>query len=190
MSRGDISRLVLTGFMGAGKTTVGRLLAPRMGWAFLDLDQHIEATAGAAARILIDTLGEASFRELESGALASALKRSETVVAVGGAAIDLAANQLLLAASPATLVVFLDAPFETLIGRCLIQEQQGGATYRPLLHKTGLARARFSARRSLYAAHAHLTMDAAEHSPGEIALRICDALKQLKAACHLSGGPA
>lgn len=174
--RHGFARLLLTGFMGAGKSTVGRLLEPRMKWAFLDLDEHIEASAGATAKTLFVTLGEAAFRQLESDALASSLERSETIIAVGGAAIDMERNQLLLLNSPHSLVVFLDAPFETLIERCLLQERGGDATYRPLLHRTDIALARYSVRRSLYSAHAHLTINVAEQAPDEVALRICDAI--------------
>lgn len=174
--RHGFSRLLLTGFMGAGKSTVGRLLAPRMNWAFLDLDESIEASAGATAETLFVTLGEATFRQLESDALASSLQRSETIIAVGGAAIDMERNQLLLLNNPHSLRVFLDAPFETLLERCLLQERRGSATYRPLLHRTDVALARYSVRRSLYGAHAHLTINVAEEAPGDIALRICDAV--------------
>jgi shikimate kinase len=172
--RHSFSRVLLTGFMGAGKSTVGRLLAPRMNWGFLDLDEHIEATAGATAQSLFATLGEAAFRQLESDTLASSLDRSETIIAVGGAAIDMERNQLLLRNCHDGLVVFLDAPFETLIERCLLQERSGDATYRPLLHRTDVARARYAARRSLYSAHAHLTIDVAEQAPDYVARRICD----------------
>lgn len=62
----EVRRIVLTGFMGAGKSTVGRLLADRTGWELLDLDTHIETTTGKNARELFDVLGESGFRQLES----------------------------------------------------------------------------------------------------------------------------
>ena len=68
-----LRRLVLTGFMGAGKSTVGRLLASRLDWSFLDLDAHLEARTGATIPQLFERHGEAHFRRLESSALASAL---------------------------------------------------------------------------------------------------------------------
>lgn len=180
----EISRLVLTGFMGAGKSTVGQLLAPQMDWPFLDLDRQIEASTGATAQTLFETLGEAAFRQLESDALAASLERSETIVAVGGAVIDMGRNQLLLRKSPDSLIVFLDGPFEVLIDRCLRQECRGYTTYRPLLHRTDIARARYAARRSLYSAHAHLTIDVAEQAPDDVALRICDAMGRLRGRRH------
>ena len=170
-------RVVLTGFMGAGKSTVGPLMARKLDWDFLDVDQQLEISAGMPARELFAALGEAAFRELESDLLYYCLTRSKAIIAPGGAAIDMPRNQQALAKSLATLVVFLDAPFTTLIDRCLLEERSGGATYRPLLHKTELALERFSLRRSLYSAYAHLTVDVAERSPEEVVLLIGQALE-------------
>ncbi len=167
--RDEILRIVLTGFMGAGKSTVGVLLAERTGWDFLDLDTHIETTTKRRARALFDALGETGFRRLESDLWASALQRSQAIIAPGGAVIDKAENQSILAASVGSFVVFLDAPFQTLIDRCLQQEEQEGATYRPLLHKTEVARARYMERRELYAKHAHRVVDVANRSPELVA---------------------
>jgi shikimate kinase len=149
--------------MGAGKSTVGRLLARKMRWDFLDVDTYIEASAGATAEQLFAKLGNIAFRNLESDAFACSLQRSQTVIAVGGAAIDMPTNQTLLATSADSLVVFLDAPFASLIERCVLQERNGGATYRPLLHQTELARAR-------------LTVDVSERTPDQVALLIRDAI--------------
>ena len=169
-------RIVLTGFMGAGKSTVGPMLAAKLGWVFLDVDAEIEESAGTSARALYAALGETAFRELECDTLAACLKRPNAIVAPGGAAIDRARNREALANSPDTLIVFLDAPFVTLIGRCLREEQSGGGTYRPLLHKTDVAQARYSARRELYAAQAHRIVDVAERSPEAIAMEILQAM--------------
>jgi shikimate kinase len=160
-----IQRIVLTGFMGAGKSTVGLLLAKRTGWDFLDLDTHLEATTKTSARALFDALGETGFRQMESDLWASALQRSRAIIAPGGAVIDKAANQKILADSTGSFIVFLDAPFQTLIDRCLQQEQQGGATYRPLLHKTEIARVRYEERRVLYANHALRVIDVGDRAP-------------------------
>ena len=66
-----LKRLVLTGFMGAGKSTTGRLLASRLSWNFLDLDTHLESRTGTTIPQLFRDHGEARFRRLESTALAS-----------------------------------------------------------------------------------------------------------------------
>jgi shikimate kinase len=165
----NIQRVVLTGFMGAGKSTVGKLLAPLTGWDFLDLDTHIEETSGATAQDLFAALGEAGFRRLESETFAAALRRSNVILAPGGAVIDRIENQQALAGSKHTLVVYLHAPFQTLIERCLQQERMGNATYRPLLHQTETANLRYQARKLLYSEHAQLIVDVAEKSPQEIA---------------------
>lgn len=158
--------------MGAGKSTVGRLFADLTGWDFLDLDLHIEATAGKNARELFDALGETGFRQLETNLWASVLESSRAIIAPGGAVIDKLDNQRILAGSADTFVVFLDAPFSVLIDRCLRQEQEEGATYRPLLHKTEIAQARYTERRVLYAKHAHQVIDVSDKAPDEIVREI------------------
>lgn len=176
----EIHRIVLTGFMGAGKSTVGLLLAEHTGWDFLDLDTHMETTTKRSARALFEALGETGFRQLESDLWASALRRSRAIIAPGGAVIDKAENQSILAESVGSFIVFLDAPFQTLIDRCLQQERQGGATYHPLLDKTEIARARYMERRVLYANHAQQVIDVANHSPKLIAQEIWRAVFELR----------
>lgn len=86
----QIPNIVLTGFMGTGKSTVGRLLARRLGFAFLDLDELIERETGMAIREIFSNYGEARFRELESEAikrLASGGLGDKLVVSTGGGAV-------------------------------------------------------------------------------------------------------
>lgn len=173
---GEIRRIVLTGFMGAGKTTVGRLLAERTQWDFLDLDIHIESTSGKSARELFAALGETGFRQLETGSFRSVLQRSQAIIAPGGAVIDKRENRDILAEIAGSFVIFLDAPFQVLIDRCLRQEQQESATYRPLLHKTEIARAWYMERRVLYANCAHRILDVADRAPEIIARDIGQAM--------------
>jgi shikimate kinase len=92
----DLQRVVLTGFMGAGKTSVGRILAQALGWSFLDLDAHLETRAGATIASLFEVHGEQHFRRLESAALANALARPATVLALGGGTPEELTNRLLL----------------------------------------------------------------------------------------------
>lgn len=169
------SRIVLTGFMGAGKSTVGHLLSRTMRWAFLDLDKCIEDSAGATARDIFAHRGESAFRKLETDALALAMEESKRVIALGGAAIDATENQLLLSNDRQALIVFLDAPFATLIERCLVQERIAMAPYRPLLHQPEIAHERFLVRRSLYQSHASLAVDVVNRSAEEVALFIWSA---------------
>jgi shikimate kinase len=79
-------RVVLVGFMGAGKSTVGPLVAARLGWAFLDMDPHIEARAGHTIAEIFRDRGEPAFRALERAVAEEVGRRSRLVVAAGGGA--------------------------------------------------------------------------------------------------------
>ena len=79
--------LVLVGFMGSGKSSVGRLVADARGVAFIDLDQRIEEMTGQTIEAIFEQQGEARFRNFESAALARALADGGSVVAVGGGAV-------------------------------------------------------------------------------------------------------
>lgn len=151
-----LRRLVLTGFMGAGKSTVGRLLAGRLGWDFLDLDAYIESRSGLPIPSIFAQHGERHFRKLESQALASALGRNNIVLALGGGAPETLTNRLLLEQTPATATIFLDATFSTLYDRCVLQAE---ATDRPNLADPVAAKSRFLARQPLYRRLAHHTID-------------------------------
>jgi shikimate kinase len=157
-----LRRLVLTGFMGAGKSTIGRLLAARLHWDFLDLDAHLEARASATIPQLFALHGEARFRRLESTALASALARTSTVLALGGGAPEELTNRLLLEQTPGTFTIFLDAPFPTLFDRCMLQD-----IARPVLADPSAAELRFAHRHPLYLRLAALTIDTTDLTPDQ-----------------------
>jgi shikimate kinase len=174
-------RLVLTGFMGAGKSTVGRLLAARLGWNFLDLDTHLEQRAGLSVPDIFALHGEPRFRRLESSALASALRTTSTVIALGGGTPESLTNRLLLEQTPATFTIFLDAPFPTLFDRCVLQglgdpATSGPATLRPVLADPDLALARFATRQPLYRRLAGLTLDTAGLTPLQTVDQLIDTL--------------
>ena len=84
MTERKCERVVLVGFMGAGKSTVGREVAAKLGWRFLDLDSEIETEAGAAISEIFDRFGESHFRRLESDVGQRALSLHHVVVATGG----------------------------------------------------------------------------------------------------------
>ena len=162
MPPAHLRRLVLTGFMGAGKTTVGRLLAERLRWDFLDLDASIESRAGLTVPAIFATHGEARFRQLESEALASALGRRNIVLALGGGAAETLTNRLLLEQTPGTFTIFLDAPFPTLFDRCMLQD-----IARPVLEDPAAAQLRFNKRHPLYRRLANLTIATSNQTPAE-----------------------
>ncbi len=154
-----LSRVVLTGFMGAGKSTVGRGLAAALGWKFLDLDDLIEELAGISIPEIFATLGELHLRRLESRALARALRLPHTVIALGGGAPETLTNRLLIEQTPNTVAIFLDAPFPTLFDRCMLQALNPSATARPNLADPVLAEARFRLRHPIYRRLARHTVD-------------------------------
>lgn len=168
-----LRRLVLTGFMGAGKSTIGRILAKRLDWAFLDLDTHLEQRTGATIPELFERYGEARFRRLESTALASALGQANTVLALGGGTPEGLTNRLLLEQTPATLTIFLDAPFPVLFDRCMMQ-----GIARPVLENPDAAQLRFAARHPLYLRLAHHTLDTTASTPEETVEALIAVLNQ------------
>ncbi|WP_213806877.1 shikimate kinase [Granulicella sp. dw_53] len=168
----SLERIVLTGFMGAGKSTVGRLLAARLGWTFLDLDAHLEQRTGSTIPDIFAVHGETRFRRLESSALASALTHRSTVIALGGGTPEGLTNRLLLEQTPGTFTIFLDAPFPTLFDRCVLQD-----IVRPVLADPDAAHARFAARHPLYVRLAGLSLETSNLTPQETVEALLKALK-------------
>jgi shikimate kinase len=107
--------LVLVGFMGSGKSSVGRELARRIGAEFADADAWIEKTAGRPIRDLFEQEGEPAFRELEKAALKEILSVKGRVVATGGGAFLDEGNRVLLKSYGP--VVYLEVNAETVLRR-------------------------------------------------------------------------
>lgn len=172
-------RLVFTGFMGAGKSTVGLQVAEALGWPFIDLDEEIVLAQGASIASLFDTLGEPAFRELESAALASALRRDNAVLALGGGALESQSNRALLSEDPATILVYLEAPLELLFSRCEQQSlSQAGAAHRPVLDDRTSATERFLRRKPFYQT-AGWRIDTSGRSASEVTAAILERWEQL-----------
>jgi shikimate kinase len=106
--------IYLVGFMGSGKSTVGRLLADRLGWEFIDLDREIEAEQGTPIADMFDRHGEEHFRRIETEAIRKRVRRVRTgrpaVMALGGGAFMREANYEMLEENGVT--VWLDCPLE------------------------------------------------------------------------------
>src|ERR1700686_4327216 len=107
--------IFLIGFMGAGKTTVGGVLAQQLGYDFLDLDELIAVRAGKPVQQIFAELGEAEFRRLECGAIRSCDRLSRTVVALGGGAYESRENRVSLRETGRT--VWLDCRLEICLRR-------------------------------------------------------------------------
>lgn len=165
-------RVVLTGFMGSGKSTVGRILADRLGWCFADLDEAVAAREAMSVPEIFAAKGEAAFRLAETEVLEGLLQSPQMVVALGGGAPETPALRLLLSGAPATAVIHLQAPFSVLYNRCLAQAQDPAAIPRPLLGERDAAEQRYARRLDLYTSVAHHVAAADAVSPDEIASQI------------------
>ncbi len=142
----------LCGFMGCGKSTVGKLLAKKLGKEFIDLDEYIEEREGMTIPEMFEQKGEAFFRERETAAL-SELPPSAGVVATGGGAL-LSEQNGTLARSLGT-VVFIDCSFSICYDRIKDDPHRpiaASSTEQQLLE-------RFEQRRPLYLAHSDITVD-------------------------------
>lgn len=129
-AHGGVQQVYLVGMMGAGKTTVGRMVASRMGWKYLDTDEEVERSTGQSVARIFESSGEAHFRSEESAVLRKAVLRDDpTVVAVAGGAVLDPQNRSLLqrARQGGAHVVWLRAQPHTLAARV------GSGSGRPLL---------------------------------------------------------
>ena len=141
--------VVLIGFMGAGKTTVGRALARRLRWKFIDLDDVIEHREKKSVAEIFASSGEAAFRRMESAALTALLQDrksgSDLALALGGGAFVQKQNRDVLSSAGA-ITVLLEAPVEELRRRC-----KGERKVRPLAQQDARFDKLFAARRADYA---------------------------------------
>jgi shikimate kinase len=151
--------IVLVGFMGAGKTTVGRILASRLGVPFLDSDLAVEERAGRPISQIFAEDGEPAFRQLEHEVIADLLAGADSVLALGGGAVQRDDTRDLLSGVP---VVYLRVPYAEAMRRV------GGDQGRPMLARPDVARLH-AERDPQYATAATVTVDAGTSLPEAIA---------------------
>jgi shikimate kinase len=172
-----VRNLYLVGFMGAGKSAVGRALARLTSRVFLDLDEAIEERMSMSIPEVFSARGEAEFRRIEHTELRATSERQNLVVATGGGAYSSADNRRLID-DCGGLSVFLDPPW-SVIERRLAGETVG----RPKWIDGDQARSLYDARLDDYrTATVHIPIDGDE-SPDEIAGRVERALSETETAC-------
>jgi shikimate kinase len=158
-----IRRIVLTGFMGSGKSTVGPLVAKKLGWRFIDADDVIVAEAGMPISAIFAHAGETAFREREHATTARLVHEDGLVLALGGGAIETDATRRLLLEGPGTLLVHLEVSLATTLERC-----RGSEGIRPVLADQANLAARYERRLPLYRM-AHVTIPADALPPRRLA---------------------
>ncbi|MGH8701208.1 MAG: shikimate kinase [Burkholderiales bacterium] len=177
--------IFLVGLMGAGKTSVGKLLAKRLGKAFYDCDHEVERATGVKIPVIFEIEGEAGFRAREARMLAELAVRSDIVLATGGGAVLSAENRKLLAGNG--VVVYLRAVVADLWQRTRHDRN------RPLL-KTGEPLAKleqlFAERDPLYRSIADIIVDTGSQSLASLTHRLEQQLiERQSAASERAGAP-
>lgn len=164
--------IILTGFMGTGKSTVGRLLAAQLNYSFRDLDSLIVEKAGQSINTIFADQGESHFRELESCELRAVLHEAAQVVSTGGGAVIRPENRDLMRKSG--VVVNLTASPETILRRLHSDEE------RPLLRDAkSLARIQqLLMDREAYYAEADIRIDTDGKNVEDVAREIRDFLER------------
>ncbi|HEY1353281.1 MAG TPA: 3-dehydroquinate synthase [Ktedonobacteraceae bacterium] len=170
-----MQRIILTGLSGAGKSTIGRLVATLLHWDFVDTDELLARRAGmATASQVLTTCGQQRFRLLESEALCEALSGERVVIATGGGIVTSAANRTLLHSQG--LTIYLRTGVETAWQR--IQEHlrtAGEAATRPLLATAPDGQARLSellAARCAWYEQAHVSLATDAATPAQVAHQV------------------
>jgi shikimate kinase len=159
----QVQRIVLTGFMGSGKSTVGPLVAARLGWRFVDADNVIEAETGMKIAEIFARQGEAFFRDLEHATIKRLATMDGLVLALGGGAIERAETRELLITGNGTLQVHLEVALETTLTRCAGTDDE-----RPVLADRANLEIRYARRLPLYR-EAHVSVAADALTPEAVA---------------------
>lgn len=159
----------LTGFMGTGKSEVGRILAERLSWRFRDSDQEIEKEAGRSIPEIFRDSGEGTFREIERGVLERLATGAGVVIATGGGAVLDPANRRVMRRTG--LVVCLTARPEVILAR--VGEGEGRPLLEAATDREGRVRELLAERADAYS-DADLTLETSELAPEDVAGRIAE----------------
>lgn len=163
-----MNNIILCGFMGSGKTVVGKELAKIMGCKFVDTDELIEQEQGVAIKAIFATHGEDYFRDLEFEMCKKVGEMKNCVVSTGGGALTFERN--VKAIKKGGKVVFLDASFPVICDRI------GDSTTRPLFQDKEKAKALYDERKSKYVAASDYVIDG-DMSARKTALEIAGIFK-------------
>lgn len=159
--------IFLVGFMGSGKSTIGRALADELGWSFCDLDEEIERREGTTIAEIFDTRGEPAFREIELAALREHVRAVERgqpqVIALGGGAFVSDENFELV--SNHGVPIWIDCPLPA------IERRVASQTHRPLARDLERLRELFEARRGAYA-RADYRIEVTDDDPHTVVAKI------------------
>lgn len=165
------TRIYLTGFMGSGKSTIGPLLADRLGYEFIDLDEAIERIAGKTVQSIFSSDGEVAFRRLEALKLRAVSRTARAVISLGGGAV--ASEDNLYFAKTNGMLIYLRVAHEALADRLresaderpLLQDAEG----RPLAGEQLIERVRdMMAQREQYYEQADVILDIETHGVEEV----------------------
>ena len=161
--------IYLVGFMGCGKTTVGRLLAADLGWHFIDIDDDIEAVAGATISEIFSNRGEEEFRQMEWEAILARVRLVErgnaSVVALGGGAYVPERTYRLIAANGVSIWLDCSLP--------VLQQRVAQEAHRPLARDPERFAELYRSRRAAYE-RADFRVDATSDDPQPILRQIVE----------------
>ncbi len=172
------SVLILVGMMGSGKSTIGQMLARRLGARFVDCDRLLEERSGVSIATIFELEGEAGFRKREAALIDELTQQDNLVLATGGGAVILDENRTHM--HERGLVIYLDASLEELLRRLK------GDRSRPLLQSPNMAQRvtdLLAARAPLYRQCAHLSFPSSASSPKQLTQRILAAPEVTRAFC-------
>ncbi|SFV58282.1 Shikimate kinase I [hydrothermal vent metagenome] len=147
--------VVLIGFMGSGKTSVGKILARKLYKDFVDVDTMIEAEENASVSEIFENKGEAYFRDLESKCIESLTQKKGQIIATGGGL------PIYSEISQKSLIVYIDADFDVILERLPKKEK----AKRPLLQDVERARELYAKRIDMYKDQATFIVDANQSIP-------------------------